>query len=181
MISNRCLLSPKCYYMYTPCGSNSLLALYSLFRFLWQKTIAPPKCQKIQTWFFKLIWNSFHKDWQKIYEKHFLITFGRAIVFCLNKARRLLVPQGVCTPMLVLLITVTTARCIVQKVIAAVQMAAVVWIYHMSCVRVRHVIKHWDIIINHAMMEGGKRPCQLAFWLYGVIWERETIENFILH
>ncbi len=50
----------------TPCGSNSLLALYSLFWFLWQKTIAPPKCQQIQ-----------------IYEKHFLFTFGGAIVFWL--------------------------------------------------------------------------------------------------
>ncbi len=34
--------------IYTPCGINSLLALYSLFWFLWQKTIAPPKCQQIQ-------------------------------------------------------------------------------------------------------------------------------------
>ncbi len=30
----------------TSCGSDSLLALYSLFWLLWQKTIAPPKCQK---------------------------------------------------------------------------------------------------------------------------------------
>ncbi len=97
MVSQKCILEwsleqhisfitayLKALRIYTPCGSNSLLALYSLFWFLWEKFIAPRKCQQIH-----------HKECQQIFEKHFLFTFGGAIVFCHNKARRLLVPQGV--------------------------------------------------------------------------------------
>ena len=57
------------------------------------------------------------REIEKIYEEHFLFTFGRTIVFCHNKARRLLLPQAVNMALQVFMFCTKTGGISVDRII----------------------------------------------------------------